>query len=84
MRYTFEVVRLILGEYAHMGYMKISFTSRTDAEAYYNENNPRMPPLSSDNTWISDVHTESGLSYILREDYGILAKIVPFHTRARL
>ena len=77
-RYTFEVVRLALGQFEHLGYMKISFASRNDAEKYYKETNPRMPPLNGN---VSDVHPEGGLVYILREDYGISAKISPFHTR---
>ena len=83
MRYTFEVVRSILGDYEHMGYMKISFASPSEAAAYYNRTNPRMRPFGP-RTRISDVHPETGLMYIVREDYGIRAKIAPFHARARL
>ena len=83
-RFTFEVVRFVRGrgEYEHIGYMKASFATRHDAETCYNTSNPRMRPLSADSTWISDVHHETGLMYILREDYGIRASVDEFHARA--
>ena len=88
--YILEVVRFITekdgpdgwyakgGKEEHVGYMNARFRTKKDACSYYDRHNPHMRALNSGNTYISDWDPITHLRYIVREDYHILATIVPF------
>jgi|SRR5690606_3793344 len=88
--YVLEVVKVITekygddgwlnkkGKFEHVGYMNANSKTREDACSYYDRHNPHMRKLNAFGTYKSDWDFKTGLMYIVRDDYALIATIPPF------
>ena len=64
-----------MGQFKHIGYMRITFKTKKKACAYYNMHNPHLRPLNANNNDSSDWDPETKLLYIVRKNYRIFPTI---------
>ena len=67
-----------MGQFKHIGYMRISFKTKKKACAYYNMHNPHLRPLNANNNYSSDWDPDTKLLYIVRKNYRIFPTIQPW------
>ena len=64
-----------MGQFKHIGYMRITFKTKKKACAYYNMHNPHLRPLNANNNYSSDWDPETKLLYIVRKNYNICSEV---------
>jgi hypothetical protein len=71
------------GIFMHEGYMDKVFTTKQQANRYYNQHNPHLRALNAHDTWRSDWDPATRLRYVVRSYSGEIRTLPPWDNKPK-
>jgi|LakMenEpi06Jul10_1017301.scaffolds.fasta_scaffold01075_2 hypothetical protein len=71
------------GIFMHEGYMDKVFTTKQQANRYYNQHNPHLRALNEHDTWRSDWDPATRLRYVVRSYHGEIRTLPSWENKAK-